>query len=152
MSTMLDHRTQIRNNNFLNKLLHDNTNGLRSIYERYKNDSNLFTLECANNIFEDLQHPDYSMTPCQIQDQFVLSLMTVIDETKINKYVHLVFVEFLELICRVALVGLDVEDLIEYKVHMMLEIIYKKQYDLKEMNKIDNPLRPVDEKFKHHKL
>jgi len=38
-STMFKHRIQIRGNQFLNKLLHDNTNGLRHIFERYKVDN-----------------------------------------------------------------------------------------------------------------
>ena len=53
--------------------------------------------------------------------------MTVIDETeahKINKYDNLYFVEFLELISRIAMVGIDAKDLLEYKVYMLLEIVY----------------------------
>ena len=81
--------------------------------------------------------------------------MTVIDETipsKIKKYEYLVYVEFLEMICRIALVGITIQDLVEYKVHMLLELIYNKQYALKYLDSIDNPLKPVDELFKHHKV
>ena len=35
-STMFKHRIQIRGNQHLNKLLHDNSSGIRSVYERYK--------------------------------------------------------------------------------------------------------------------
>ena len=38
VSTMFRHRIQIRGNQYLNKLLHDNGEGLRSIFERYKSE------------------------------------------------------------------------------------------------------------------
>jgi len=65
---MYDHRALIRGNKFLNKLLHDNNNGLRSIYERYKNDINTFTVESATEIFIDLKHVNYDITEDQIED------------------------------------------------------------------------------------
>ena len=53
--------------------------------------------------------------------------MTVVNETtkhKLTKYVFLSYVEFLELICRIALISLNMQDLIEYKVEVLLEIMY----------------------------
>jgi len=63
-STMFKHRIQIRGNQHLNKLLYDNTNGLRHIFERYKtndHDSNQlqFTVYSARTIFEGLKHSNY---------------------------------------------------------------------------------------------
>jgi len=45
--------------------------------------------------------------------------MTVIDETipgKMAKYDYLDYVEFLEMLCRIAVVAVHIEDLLEYKV------------------------------------
>ena len=138
VTTMFDHRSEIRKNNFLNKLLHDNNNGLTSIYERFKNDKNLFTISSAHSIFTELTHENYQMTSDQITDQFVLSLMTVINETipgvKLKKYENLYYVEFLEMICRIAIVGITMQDMLEYKVHLLLEIMYESQYKHKYMN------------------
>ena len=51
--------------------------------------------------------------------------MTVINESEdLMKYEYLLYVEFLEMICRIALVGIQMEDLIEYRVQRLLEIIY----------------------------
>ena len=154
-STMFSHRERIRGNLFLNKLLHDNNHGLRLIYEKYKTENNIFTTESAKAIFSDLKHAEYAITADQIEEQFVLSLMTVADETmhsKLRKYEYLYYVEFLEMICRTALVGITMEDLIEYKVELLLEIVYDHQYRIKAMNPLDNPLMRVDEQFKHHKV
>ena len=63
--------------------------------------------------------------------------MTVVDENaknKLQKYNYLVYVEFLEMICRIAFVALQIQDLIEYKVELVLEILYNEQYKLKYMN------------------
>jgi len=37
-------------------------------------------------------------------------------------------------------------------VEILLEMVYNEQYKLKYMNPLDNPLRGVDEKFKHYKV
>jgi len=43
--------------------------------------------------------------------------MAVIDEAhKMNRYEYLAFVEFLDMLCRIALIGIAMDDLIEYKV------------------------------------
>ena len=81
--------------------------------------------------------------------------MSVVDEntpTRLQKYDYMLYVEFLEMICRIALIGLNISDLIEYKVELLLEILYNQQYKLKFMNPMDNPFKRVDEKFKHYKV
>jgi len=64
--------------------------------------------------------------------------MTVINETipgvKLKKYENLYYVEFLEMICRIAIVGITMQDMLEYKVHLLLEIMYESQYAHKYMN------------------
>jgi len=62
------HREQIRANKFLNKLLRDNNNGIRSIYESYKNDSYLFTVKSAFSIFSELEHDMYYVTRKNIKE------------------------------------------------------------------------------------
>ena len=67
-SKMFAYRMQIRGNQHLNKLLFDNTNGLRSIFERYKTAANLFTSASAINIFGQLRHQDYQVNNEDIQE------------------------------------------------------------------------------------
>ena len=51
--------------------------------------------------------------------------MTIKDELKnTKKYTFLKYVEFLEMICRVAIMGIKVLETVEYKVHLMLKHIY----------------------------
>ena len=77
-------------------------------------------------------------------------MMTVIDEAnKSKKYEHLLFVEFLDMLCRMAIVAITMSDLIEYKVHLLLEILYGKYYEARYISRTDHPLRPVDETYKH---
>ena len=77
-------------------------------------------------------------------------MMAVLDEiNKMQKYDYLLFVEFLDMICRIALVGVGIDDSVEYKVNFLLEILYRKYYERKEMNAVDHPLMPVDEKYRH---
>ena len=68
-----------------------------------------------------------------------------------KKYTYLEFVEFLQCICLVALVALpDLDDYIEYKVHHLLSIMYKRMIKLNLMNEYDYPLTPVDEKYQYN--
>ena len=81
--------------------------------------------------------------------------MTVADEIgrdSVLKYVYLYYVEFLEMLCRVAIVAITIDDTLEYKVELLIEIMFDEQYKLKAMNPLDNPFRCVDENFKHHKV
>ena len=146
------HRDMIRDNKHLNKLLYDNIHGLRLIYEKQKESNHKFTMKSAKKIFGDLEHPDvdYILTPEMVEECFLWSMMTVTDETnKIKKYEYLLFVEFLEFLCRVAIVGLDYDDQVEYKVHLLMQLLYDKMYEMDEMNVVDYPLMAVDEKYRH---
>ena len=80
--------------------------------------------------------------------------MTLINEkspSKMLQYKNLLYVEYLEMICRLAEVAKPEKDLIEYKVVSLLEVVYDLQFKAKVLNMIDNPLRKVDEKYKHYK-
>ena len=78
----------------------------------YKQENNLFTLNSALDVFKQLEHPDYWISEKKIHDSFVLSLITIIDETKreniLDKYLYLNYVEFLELICRITLTAIKI--------------------------------------------
>ena len=72
--------------------------------------------------------------------------MTVLDETDhMKKYEYLTFVEFLEMICRVAMISIVEKDVIETKVYMLLKIIYEHRYkDKKTKWKPEKfPLEPI---------
>ena len=79
---MFEDRKMIRDNRFLNKLLYDNNNGLLCIYELYKDDQNMFTLDSANKLFLGMDHDDYSIDSIKVRESFILSIMTIHDETK----------------------------------------------------------------------
>ena len=66
-----------------------------------------------------------------------------------KKYKYLEFVEFLECLSRVAMVALQYDDLVEYKVYLLLTIVYKKMILNNVMIDDDYPLIPVDEHYKH---
>ena len=56
--------------------------------------------------------------------------MTVLNElTNMNRYKSLNFVEFLEMLCRIAIVAITKVDTLDYKTHLLLELIYNKFYD-----------------------
>ena len=64
---------------------------------------------------------------------FLFSQMTVIDEDiNSKKYLKLVFVEFLEMLCRVgikACPNFTEESTIERKVHELIKILYQRRYE-----------------------
>jgi len=103
-------------------------------------------LDHARNFFLDLKHKEFSITFGQLEECFNFSMMTVLDEAnKIEKYEYIVFVEFLEMLCRIAIIGIKIQDLIEYKVHLLFEIIWDKMIERGEFDLTDHPLKEVDE-------
>jgi len=77
-------------------------------------------------------------------------MMTVIDEAKnMKKYDYLYFVEFLDFLCRIAIVAITLADALEYKVQLLLEILFAECYSQGIIKKADYPLREVDEKYRH---
>ena len=72
-------------------------------------------------------------------------MMTVIDEFKsMNKYSYLVFVEFLEMLCRIALIHYQ-EGNIEYKVYRLLLALWNSRYGQGIWEPHEHPLIPVVE-------
>lgn len=50
--------------------------------------------------------------------------MTVLEElTNMNKYRYLSFIEFVEMLARITIVGITMIDTIDYKAHLLLEIV-----------------------------
>ena len=146
-SSMLEKRALIRESKHLNKLLYDNLHALKHMFKVAKLGGDGFTLPCAKEMLLPLKHADYSMSLVKVEESFVLCMMTVIDEeSNMKKYRDLCFVEFLDFLCRIAIVGITMQDLIEYKVHLLLEILFQAFYEAEEMNTRDHPLKEVDEK------
>ena len=74
--------------------------------------------------------------------------MTVLNEiTNMKRYNHINFVEFLDMICRIAIVALDDEETTDKKTHKLLGIIYNKYHDSGDLSQ-DIKLNPVDEKLR----
>ena len=104
------------------------------------------TLDHVFRFFLNIKHPEFEISSRELEEAFSFSMMTVLNEVdKMAKYGYLVFVEFLEMICRIAIKGIKLQDLIEYRVHLMLVIIWEKMIGLKEFNSTDHPLKEVDE-------
>ena len=82
-----------------------------------------------------------NLSQAAIDECFVASMMTIIDETKSQKYNYLNYVEWKEMLCRVALIGLDPDVFVEpiaFKVQFVLEhlwtICYKNKLFKKGLN------------------
>jgi len=63
--------------------------------------------------FLSLEHEKVYLTSQKIEQSFIFSMMTIINETRdMGKYDYLDFVEFLEFICRLAICGMLEADLV----------------------------------------
>ena len=61
----------------------------------------------------------------KLKECFLFSMMTVINEqASLRKYNYLVFVEFLDMFCRVAHANSQYQDTIDYKVYSLLDIVF----------------------------
>ena len=88
-----------------------------------------FTLDAAKQLFLTLDDKDLSLTNNDVEQAFIFSLMTVRDEQKnLGKYYYLTYIEFIEMMCRLALEGAMFKEPVEYKVNFLLNIIYEKMY------------------------
>ena len=72
-------------------------------------------------------------------------LIVVYQDEHYRVLVITLFVEFLEMLCRIAIVALDMEDTLDYKTYTLLGLIYEKYYKIAKLSKDDYPLCPVDE-------
>ena len=104
------------------------------------------SLEKCNTFFLRLQSPKIYLKAKHIEEAFIFSMMTVLNEHHdMKKYDFLYFVEFLEFLCRLAIVGVLESDTIEYKVFSFLEVIWEKMMSTGAFTEKEHGLRPVDE-------
>ena len=60
-----------------------------------------------------------------VEESFLFSMMTVLNEHRfMKKYFYLLFVEFLEMLCRIAMVGIKISETVDYKVFLLLDILF----------------------------
>ena len=72
--------------------------------------------------------------------------MTVLQEpTNMSKYSWLSYVEFLDMLCRIAIVGITQADTLDYKTHSLLQLIYASLHKSGVLAKGEYPLQAVDE-------
>ena len=132
---LIDLRKDIRQSSKLNELLFDNHKGLFGVFDHIRNKFNFnqpgrFTMQAAFEFFKILiQENRLPFTLELVKQSFVLSQMTIINEDKnMEKYYYLVFVEFQEMICRLAHYAFKDIETIQYKVYYFLKILWDYMY------------------------
>ena len=72
--------------------------------------------------------------------------MSVLDEIQnMKKYYHLRFIEWLDMLCRITIVAVAWNETIDYKTHLLLEIIYERMYKEELLDRGQHPLRPPED-------
>ena len=105
-SEIIKHRKTIRSSQRLNDLLFSNKKGLEVIFQEHKGKRG-FTIESAQKLVRDLEDVCGVVSFRKVEEAFLYSMMTVLNEIRsLNKYNYLVFVEFLEMICRIAIAAI----------------------------------------------
>ena len=51
-----------------------------------------------------------------------------------NRYLYLSFIEFQEMVCRLAVVVITEQDTLDYNVHLLMSILYEQLYKDGELN------------------
>ena len=109
----------------------------------------MFNIKSAHKLLENLKHEDYEITSKIIEQCYQFSQMTVLNEqSNMNRYYWLNFVEFLDMLCRIAIVAITREDTLDYKTQQLLEILYAHLYKSGQLDKKEYPLYPVDENLR----
>ena len=73
-------------------------------------------------------------------------MMTVLDEHQnMGKYSYLTFVEFLDMLCRLNIVGVSMENTQDHKCQFFLGLIFQMMYSQDYLLMSDHKLVPVDE-------
>ena len=110
-----------------------NNEGLQKVFEEakkwdpYSTNGKLgFTVRAAREFFYHFVSLEIlSLQVKQIEECFVASMMTVYNEVQaVKKYDYLVFIEFQEMLCRIALNGMDPEYTIASRVQQLMSSIY----------------------------
>lgn len=72
-----------------------------------------------------------TLSPSVVFECFINSTMTIHDEYKHDyKYHYLKFVEFQEMVCRIAMLGFEEQDTVDFKVYFLLEHVWEYMYQL----------------------
>ena len=80
--------------------------------------------------------PDLKLTTVTARKCFIMSKMTTVDEwTKIDQYNKMVFVEFLEMLCRMALYHFDETPVRELTLTQRLECVLENVLLLKSLER-----------------
>ena len=141
-SEILKTRKLIRASKRLNDLLYHNREGLKEIFELSKkfDKSNSdakkgFTLESAKYFFGHWNDRKViQINAAQIEEYFVYSMMTVHNEyAKSRKYLHLVYIEWLEFMCRLCHNGFEEDhqmynELLAFKVEHLMKSMWQYMY------------------------
>ena len=103
-SVILEHRAASRESKHLNQLLYDNERPLELVFDKIKGQGKVVTLPAITKFFTALNHPDLAISARDIEECFVFSMMTVLYEDQhMKRYEGLQPVEFLEMLCRLAI-------------------------------------------------
>lgn len=101
-NTIISIRKIIRRSKELNQLLHDNTVGLQMIWNDFKIKGKGFNIDSARKLVLNLREQAEAYIP-DVAKCFVYSKMTNLkDSSEPKKYFSLEYVEFLEMLCRIA--------------------------------------------------
>lgn len=147
-----EQRRTIRASAKLNELLFDNIMGLKEIvkFARLFDESvaNRLSKTAAREFFMELTKLDHSpklvLSSELIDDCFCRALMPVINEYKAaKKYDGLTFVEVLDLLARLAMVGFEEADTVEHKVYWLLEVAWTYMVEVGEWQETEYPLQKV---------
>ena len=107
---MLSEYKEIRNSKPLNKLLFNNMATLEQIFWRAKWSKSTFTFFSANTLFSSLNHADFNYNEEVVEKAFIYCMMTVLDEyKKMHKYQYLELIEFIDMLCRIAINSIETE-------------------------------------------
>ena len=109
-----------------------------------------FNLKCAHRLLGEgaLSHPGYSISKLKVEQCFEFSMMTILnEESNMKKYEWLHFVEFLEMLCRIAIVAITKAATVEYKVESLLQIVLDEMHRCDLLDKQEFVLQPVDEEL-----
>ena len=71
-------------------------------------------------------------------------MMTILDENQnINKYTYLSFVEFLDMLCRIAIICVSSEEPLHQRLQRLLQLLYNKMYKNGSLDEDHFPLIPL---------
>lgn len=152
--TCHSHRQQIRKSKRLNELLFDNHQGLLRIFDfvltlggardPYKGKCSRIATEAYFSLFRG--PGEMVLDQRTIHECFIFSQMTIKNEPRmLNKYSYLEFVEFQEMVCRIAIRGNTQHEPIDWKAFVLLDLMWEKHYKLGLFSRQKMPLHRLNQ-------